>query len=119
MGFAEALSDDAAPCELKLGQVPHLAAPFGGHLASASSFGLDLPYHLLGGPGFERLCFHLLLAQGQQARFFGAQRLDIRNIFWRDELVHRHGCDNEFAAAKCVRVGSAEGRTCHRLVKLY
>ncbi|HYN79717.1 MAG TPA: hypothetical protein VES73_18200, partial [Lamprocystis sp. (in: g-proteobacteria)] len=31
----------------------------------------DLPYRQLGGPGFERLCYQLLVAQGEVPRFFG------------------------------------------------
>ena len=31
----------------------------------------ELPYSSLEGPGFERLCFHLLLAFGKRPRFFG------------------------------------------------
>src|SRR5437762_947905 len=60
-----------------------------------------------GGAGFAVGSFR---AGRAVARFFGAQRLRVRNIFLCDELVHRHRCDNEFAAAKCVRVGSAGGK---------
>jgi len=31
----------------------------------------DLPYDPLGGPGFERLCYELLVAEGNSPRFFG------------------------------------------------
>jgi hypothetical protein len=31
----------------------------------------DLPYERLGGPGFERLCYELLVAQSESPRFFG------------------------------------------------
>ena len=42
-------------------------------------------------------------AGGVVVRFFGPQRLGVRNIFFGDELVHRHGCDNEFGALECAR----------------
>ncbi|MGD0762567.1 MAG: hypothetical protein ABR929_05130 [Roseiarcus sp.] len=57
--------------ELKRPEVAHLDAPYGLHLAEDTAFGLELPYASLKGPGFERLCFHLLLADGKSPRFFG------------------------------------------------
>jgi len=39
---------------------------------AVSSYQLDtLPYHELGGPGLERLCFALLQSMGYEPRFFG------------------------------------------------
>jgi len=32
---------------------------------------VELPYAKLKGPGFERLCYETLLAQGHAPRFFG------------------------------------------------
>jgi hypothetical protein len=57
--------------ELAIGELPHLNAPYGAHLAEDTVFGLELPYSALKGQGFERLCFHLLLSQGRKPRFFG------------------------------------------------
>jgi len=63
--------------EVALEDVPHLAelhfsdvkeSTPGGSINVASG---SLPYGRLGGPGFERLCFHLLLAEGQAPRFWG------------------------------------------------
>ena len=42
------------------------------------------------------------------ARFFGAQRLDVLRIFFGDELVHRHGCDNELGAMECGKPDETE-----------
>lgn len=68
---AERFADDKVPRELAFADLAHLAASYGQHFAASTGFGLDLPYGSLGGPGFERLCYHLLLAQGRQPRFFG------------------------------------------------
>ena len=59
------------PHEFALEDVAHLAAPYGYHLCKAATYGLALPYASIGGAGFERLCFHLLLSQGRKPRFFG------------------------------------------------
>jgi hypothetical protein len=47
-------------------EAPHLAAPF-----LDAGFAPRLDYHALGGPGLERLCYLLLLADGHLPRFFG------------------------------------------------
>lgn len=44
----------------------HFPKPF-----SEAPFRIDLPYALLGGEGFERLCALLLIADGQTPRYFG------------------------------------------------
>jgi hypothetical protein len=63
--------------EVALEDVPHLAelhfsdvkeSTSGGNIDVASG---SLPYGRLGGAGFERLCFHLLLAEGEAPRFWG------------------------------------------------
>lgn len=58
--------------ELQRCDAPHLDMTYGADLVAPSKYsGLDLPYSSLRGPGFERLCFHLLLAFGEKPRFFG------------------------------------------------
>lgn len=54
------------PCETQ-----HLSTTF--YQAPGPSTWVDdsLPYHQLGGPGLERLCYLLLLAQGKVPRYFG------------------------------------------------
>ncbi len=56
--------------ELRIEDARHLFAPF--HQPDADgAVHRDLDYHALGGEGFERLCFQLLLADAQRPRFFG------------------------------------------------
>lgn len=69
--FAESGSRDLG--ELARAEIPHLEAAFSPHLATPTKFSLSLPYSSLEGPGFERLCFHLLLAFGKRPRFFGVR----------------------------------------------
>lgn len=69
--MVEARREDGGPREFALKDLAHLAAPYGYHLCETATYGLDLPYASIGGPGFERLCFHLLLSQGHKPRFFG------------------------------------------------
>jgi hypothetical protein len=52
-----------------LSEAPHPDAPYGMHLVENWAYGLQLPYSSLKGPGFERLCFHLLLADGKRPSF--------------------------------------------------
>ena len=63
--------------ELAIGDVPHLAEHF--WLGAKEATPADdinaaigsLPYAQLGDMGFERLCFHLVLAEGHAPRFWG------------------------------------------------
>ena len=57
--------------ELPLKEIPHLSCAYGQFLVEDGAFGLELPYTRLRGPGFERLCYHLLLSQGKTPRFYG------------------------------------------------
>ena len=58
--------------ELRRSEIKHLEAPFGIALAEDAAFGLELPYQSLGGEGFERLCYHVLVSEGKVPRFYGA-----------------------------------------------
>ncbi len=62
---------DAPVAELSGAQVRHCTAPFAEQRASAFDGLETLPYGRLGGPGFERLCFEILLSRGYKPRFFG------------------------------------------------
>src|SRR5215212_6073003 len=64
---------DASPELLSPSEVWDRVDPLGVNLtADPLVHGLgSLPYHLLLGPGFERLCYELLVAEGHSPRFFG------------------------------------------------
>ena len=63
--------DRATLLELDGNEVDHCTAPFA-VIAHIPLTELEtLPFHGLGGPGFERLCYELLVAQGDEPRFFG------------------------------------------------
>jgi hypothetical protein len=84
--------------ELKRPDIPHLDTPYGLHLIEDTAFGLQLPFASLKGPGFERLCFHLLLAQGRSPRFFGESGSAQFGI----DLIVSDGCSCE--AFQCKNV---------------
>lgn len=52
-------------------EIRHCTVPFSPFEPSAFTNIETLPYYNLGGPGLERLCFEILLAQQYQPRFFG------------------------------------------------
>ena len=52
-------------------ETQHLRAGFYPLHGPSTWIGDSLPYHQLGGPGLERLCYLLLLAQGKVPRYFG------------------------------------------------
>lgn len=52
-------------------EVRHCTAPFSPVQASAFTELETLPYGELKGPGFERLCYEILLSKGYEPRFFG------------------------------------------------
>ena len=51
--------------------VAHCTSPFSPLPVADQGSGLELPYLALRGPGFERLCFQLLLKDGFVPQFFG------------------------------------------------
>ncbi len=52
-------------------KIRHCTVPFSPIRASTFTELETLPYHDLGGPGLERMCFELLLSKGYEPRFFG------------------------------------------------
>ncbi len=63
---------DSQPLEERpLNNIEHLRELFYTHPCEFAGPEPRLDYHALGGPGLERLCFHLLLAEGRSPRFFG------------------------------------------------
>ncbi|HXH39302.1 MAG TPA: hypothetical protein VNN08_11795, partial [Thermoanaerobaculia bacterium] len=64
-------NDSSEIRELRPEDVPHCSTPFIDGPAVLSVELETLPYHQLGGPGLERLCYALLLAKEYEPRFFG------------------------------------------------
>ena len=60
--------------ELFGAEVRHCADPFASQTHDRWMGPDTLPYSDLKGPGFERLCFELLLSQGYEPRFFAVPR---------------------------------------------
>ncbi|MBC8458634.1 MAG: ATP-binding protein [Deltaproteobacteria bacterium] len=62
--------------------------------------GSSLPYHELGGPGLERLCYLVLLEQGEVPRYFGKPGQEQYGI----DLLVSHG--GEYTVYQCKNVKS-------------
>ncbi|MDB5073054.1 MAG: hypothetical protein JWM87_4165 [Candidatus Eremiobacteraeota bacterium] len=66
------MSSNGGLSEYDLRTLSHLAQPFWSSLRGPGGAWGTLPYSQLSGREFERLCFHILLADNRLPRFFGA-----------------------------------------------
>ena len=83
--------------ELFGAEVRHCADPFASQTHDQWMGPDTLPYSDLKGPGFERLCFEILLSQGYEPRFFGRsgqRQPDVDLLTFKDCRYEVFSCKN-------------------------
>ncbi len=81
-------------------EIEHLSEGFYSIRSESPWDGSSLPYHELGGPGLERLCYLVLLEQGEVPRYFGKPGQEQYGI----DLLVSHG--GEYTVYQCKNVKS-------------
>ncbi|MFX0200113.1 MAG: hypothetical protein ACFFCW_28670 [Candidatus Hodarchaeota archaeon] len=94
---------------IDLDKAPHLSSGFYLRRVPLTWTGDSLPYHQLGGPGLERLCYLLLLAVDKVPRYFGKpgqKQYGVDLLVTEGEKTTVYQCKN-FASFSLVKVKQA------------